>query len=67
MTFLERAFTFHAAAYRVAYTSMYEMVNATDLQKQSLLIKRWRESTLSQLSHVGLIVSQSEGSSKARP
>lgn len=57
MGFLKKAFIFHAAAYNVAYTSMYEMVNAPDRQKQSQLIKIWRESTLTQLSHVGLIVS----------
>lgn len=36
---------------------MYEMLNATDLEQQGRLIKEWRQSTLSQLSHVGLIVS----------
>lgn len=57
---LTRMFPFHAAAFQVAYTSMCEMLNATSSDQQSRLIKQWRESTLSQLSHVGLIVSAIE-------
>lgn len=52
-------FPIHSAAWEVAYLAMSEMVNAPAAE-QTRLIKRWRESTLAQLSQVGLIVSLRE-------
>lgn len=52
-------FPLHTAAWQAAYASIDEMVNAPRRAEQGHLVRRWRESMLAQLSHIGIIVSQS--------
>lgn len=47
----------HVAAWEVAHLSISQMVNASPGEERTQLMKRWRESALSQLSQVGIIVS----------
>ena len=52
-----KPFPIHSAAWMVARLSMSEMVNAPSAEERTLLINKWRDSTLSQLTCVSLIVS----------
>lgn len=54
-----KLFPLHTAAWEVAYVAISEMANAPVGAEQAQLIAKWRESTLAQLSHVGIIVSWS--------
>jgi hypothetical protein len=58
---LARLFPLHAAAWNVAHRAISEMVNASTTEQQAQLIKSWRDSTISQLSQVGFIVSRPAG------
>ncbi|KAL4744826.1 hypothetical protein BDW72DRAFT_208710 [Aspergillus terricola var. indicus] len=52
---LARLFPLHIAAWNVTHRAISEMVNASTTEQQAQLVKTWRDSTLSQLSQVGLI------------
>ncbi|OJJ08344.1 hypothetical protein ASPVEDRAFT_156008 [Aspergillus versicolor CBS 583.65] len=52
---LARLLPLHSAAWNVTQRAMSEMVNTSDPEQQAQLIKAWRDSTISQLSQVGII------------
>lgn len=55
-----KLFPFHSAAWDIAYQSVSEMVNAPGGEEQARLFRQWRDTTLSQLSYVALIVGPRE-------
>lgn len=54
---LKWLFPFHAAAWHVASMSIEDMVNASTMHEQAQRMDKWRVATLSQLTNVMLIVS----------